>query len=108
MPRRTYIYCPNSHVIGELVRRELDGEQVTALHVYEHSCATSGDVVSEKLPVKRFLAIGYAIIECTICRREQVWTISNKTAVAIMIGLLNELYTPASRRDSIVKNCNDV
>lgn len=100
MPRRTFIFCPNLHTIGELVRTELDGEQVTALHVYEQSVA-SRNVVTDKLPAKRMLAIGYAVIECTICRREQIWTVSNKTAVAMMIGLLNSLYEPAARKDMV-------
>lgn len=104
MTRRTFILCSGSegHVIGEVVRRNYHDEMVSALYVYEHS-VVSAALVPVKLPAKRFIAIGDAVgVECTICRRERNWTISNKTAVAMMVSLLNALYEPAVRKDEHV------
>jgi hypothetical protein len=101
MPRRTFVYCPSSHVIGEIVRKEVGGETVSALYVYEHSLAAETEV-PDTLPRKRFIALGAASgIECTICRLERNWTISNKMAIAMMVGLLNSLYEPAKRKDQV-------
>ena len=109
MSRRTFIYCPTGHAIGEIVRKNLDGEMVPALYVYERS--VFADLVPVDLPAKRMVVIGHAVgIECSICRREQSWTMSNKTAVTVMVGLLNALYEPAVKRDHVTsrQNCNDV
>jgi len=103
MTRRTFILCNGSegHVIGEVVRRNYHDEMVSALYVYEQSVA----LAPTKLPAKRFIAIGDAVgVECTICRRERNWTISNKTAVAMMVSLLNALYEPAVRKDEHIEH----
>jgi hypothetical protein len=98
--RRTFIYCPRDHVIGEIVNKDLNGEKVSALYVYEKSVLET--TVTEELPVKRCILLGDALeIECTICRQARDWTISNKTAVAMMVGLLNSLYEPAKRKDMV-------
>ncbi len=104
MTRRTFILCNGSegHVIGEVVRRNYHDEMVSALYVYEHS-VESVALAPTKLPAKRFIALGDAVgIECTICRRERNWTISNKAAVSRMVSLLNALYEPAARKDEHV------
>ncbi len=100
MPRRTFIFCDQGHVIGEIVRRELRGEIVPALLVYEKSLQQ----VPFELPPKRCVAFGdVAGIECTICRSDVVWQPSGTVVVATVISLLNSLYEPAARRGAMPK-----
>lgn len=98
--KRTFIYGDEAcgHVIGEIVQKEYKGERISALYVYEKSVDAEQHIFSEELPTKRFIAIGDADgIECTICRRERDWKISNRTSIALMVSLLNSLYEPGRK-----------
>jgi hypothetical protein len=109
MPRRrTFIFCPRTHVVGEITRQMYHDEPVSALYVYEQSVEAEAHVPAE-LPPKRCIAIGEAVgIECSICRSEVDWTPSKTSAVATMTWLLNSLYEPALRRDVVDGRTHDV
>ncbi len=104
MPHRNFVYCPNGDVIGEIVYMEFGEQKISALYVYEQS-VVAGAAIPDRLPRKRGIVLGDAYeIECTVCRHERDWTISNKTAVTMMISLLNSLYEPAKRKDAVTNN----
>jgi len=101
MPRRTFILCDNKHVIGEVIFDQLYHEKVSVAYVYENSVATEAEVPA-RLPQKRFVAIGQAKkIECSICRSETDWKISNRAAITLMTELLNSLYEPGRKHNVI-------
>jgi len=100
--RRTFIRCEDGHVIGEIVLDRIHQAEVSALYVYRESIEKADDV-PENLPTRQSLSFGFSKHDCTICKKEVAWGMTNRVAITLVTNLLNGLYEPAKFSQQMVK-----